>query len=226
MTPNVWIHEILRIVHGLVILHSDTWLIFCVPHILSSETPDSGMLLFVLFFINTVKSIARWTLTVTETERKEKRNKLSRINLEQSYIREDGEIVAWRRWKWSLFNDLADLALIEVLSYLSCTDALCAFTSLNDRWTCLLAELGFFRQVNLSPTYSRQFHQLLQILPLNNIETLVIDRTASPLQLRRWPYLPRLTKLHLQGVREYAQWVMEAPGRYKIDLHLSVCCWA
>jgi hypothetical protein len=36
-----------------------------------------------------------------------------------------------------------------------------------------------------------------------SIETLVIDRTASPLQLSRWPYVPRLTKLHLGGVREY-----------------------
>jgi hypothetical protein len=55
----------------------------------------------------------------------------------------------------------------------------------------------------LSPTESRRFHQLLQILPLNNIETLVIDRSASPLQLSRWPYLPRLTKLYFRGVREY-----------------------
>ena len=38
---------------------------------------------------------------------------------------------------------------------------------------------------------------------LNEIETPVIDRTASPLQLSRWSYLPRLTKLHLRGVREY-----------------------
>jgi hypothetical protein len=105
--------------------------------------------------------------------------------------------------KMTEFDDLADLALLEMLSYLSCTDALCAFTGLNDRWTHLLAERGFFRQVNLSATYSRQFDQLLQILPLNNIETLVIDRSASPLQLRRWPYLPRLTRLHLRGVREY-----------------------
>ena len=101
------------------------------------------------------------------------------------------------------FDDLADLPLIELLSYLSCTDALCAFTCLNDRWTRLLVERGFFRQVNLSATYSRQFHQLLQIIPLNSIETLIIDRTASPLQLISWPYLPRLTKLHLRGVREY-----------------------
>ena len=77
------------------------------------------------------------------------------------------------------FDDLADLALIEILSYLSSTDALCAFTDLNHHWTCLLAERGFFRCVNLSATYSRQFHQLLQILPLNEIETLLIDRTAS-----------------------------------------------
>jgi hypothetical protein len=103
----------------------------------------------------------------------------------------------------SVFDHLADLVLIEILSYLSSTDALCAFTCLNARWTRLLAERGFFRQVNLSATYSRQFDQLLQILSLNHIETLVIDRSASPLQLRRWPYLPRLTKLHMRGVREY-----------------------
>jgi hypothetical protein len=101
------------------------------------------------------------------------------------------------------FDDLADLALIEILSYLSSTGALCAFTCLTDRWTHLLAERGFFRQVNLSATYSQQFDQLLQILPLDSIETLVIDRTGSPLQLIRWLYLPRLTKLHLRGVREY-----------------------
>jgi hypothetical protein len=71
-----------------------------------------------------------------------------------------------------MFDDLADLVLIEMLSYLSSTDTLCAFTSLKDRWTRLLAERGFFRQVNLSPTYSRQFYQLLLILPLDNIETL------------------------------------------------------
>jgi hypothetical protein len=102
-----------------------------------------------------------------------------------------------------MFDNLADLVLIEVLSYLSSADALWALSSINDRWTRLLAERGFFRQVNLSATYSRQFDQLLQILSLNSIETLIIDRTASPLQLLRWPYLPRLTKLHLRGVREH-----------------------
>ena len=85
----------------------------------------------------------------------------------------------------TVFDDLADLVLIEILSHLSSTDALWTFTCLNDRWTRLVAERGFFRQVNLSATYCGQFRQLLQILPLNNIETLVIDRTASSLQLSR-----------------------------------------
>lgn len=102
-----------------------------------------------------------------------------------------------------MFDDLTDLALIEILPYLSSSEVLWALSSLNDRWTLLLAERGFFRQVNLSPTYAQQFHQLLQIIPLNMIEILVIDRTASPLQLLRWPYLPRLTKLYLRGVRDY-----------------------
>ena len=103
----------------------------------------------------------------------------------------------------STFDDLADLVLIEVLSYLSSADALWVFSSLNDRWTRLLAERGFFRHVNLSAAYSRQFNQLLPSPPLNSVETLIIDRTASPLQLLSWPYLPRLTKLHLRGVREH-----------------------
>ena len=72
----------------------------------------------------------------------------------------------------TVFDDLADLALIEILSCLSSADALWAFASLNDRWTRLLAERGFFRQVDLSTTYCRQFDQLLEILPLNNIEVL------------------------------------------------------
>jgi hypothetical protein len=102
-----------------------------------------------------------------------------------------------------VFDDLADLVLIEIVSYLSCTDVLCAFTCLNDRLTRLLVERGFFRHINLSSTSYSQFNQLLRVLSLNDIETLVIDRNASPLQLLRWPYLPRLTKLRLRGVREY-----------------------
>ena len=85
----------------------------------------------------------------------------------------------------TVFDDLAALPLIEILSFFSSTDALCAFACLNARWTHLLAERGFFRQVNLSATCSGQFHQLLQILPLNKIETLAIDRNASPCFVRQ-----------------------------------------
>ena len=122
----------------------------------------------------------------------------------------------------TVFDDLADLALIEILSYLSSTDTLCAFTSLNDRWTRLLAERGLFRQVNLSPTYYRQFRRLLQILPLNSIERLVIDRTGSPLQLIRWPYLPRLTRLHLRGVREYDSILFVALLHAATLIHITI----
>jgi hypothetical protein len=101
------------------------------------------------------------------------------------------------------FEDIADLVLIEIFSYLSCADVLSAFTCLNCRITGLLAERGFFRHVDLSSMSRRQFDQLLHILPLDDIETLTIDRHASPLQLRRWPYLPRLRRLQLRGVREY-----------------------
>ena len=100
-------------------------------------------------------------------------------------------------------DDLPDLALIELFSYLSSVDILCAFTCLNDRLTALLAERDFFRYVDLSPVRYRQFDILLRLLPLNDIETLAIDSNASPLQLFRWPYLPRLMRLRLTGVREY-----------------------
>jgi hypothetical protein len=101
------------------------------------------------------------------------------------------------------FDDLADLVLIEIFSYLSCTDVLWAFSSLNKRLTRLLIERNIFRHVDLASAYHHQFHALLHVLRLNDIETLIINRNASPLQLIRWPYLPRLTKLYLRGVREY-----------------------
>jgi hypothetical protein len=104
----------------------------------------------------------------------------------------------------STFDDLADLVLIEIFLYLSCANVLSAVTCLNGRITALLlAERGFFRHVDLSSMFCDQFDQLLHVLPLDDIETLTIDRHASPLQLRRWPYLPRLRRLNLKGVREY-----------------------
>lgn len=137
-------------------------------------------------------------------EKRKEKGILSRICIERAYIIDNGWPSRLEVMKMNtVFDDLADLVLIEILSYLSCADALCAFTCLNDHCTQLLVERDFFRQINLSAAYARQFQELLKILPLNNIETLVIDRTGSPLQLSRWLYLPRLTRLHLRGVREY-----------------------
>ncbi|CAF1006048.1 unnamed protein product [Rotaria sordida] len=103
----------------------------------------------------------------------------------------------------SLFNDLPDLILLEIFSYLCCGDALWSFSNLNSRLTTLLKERGFYRHVNLSSTRRKHFETILSILQLNEIESLLIDRCASPLQLRRWPHLPNLTTLRLQGVRNF-----------------------
>ncbi|CAF4703699.1 unnamed protein product [Rotaria sp. Silwood2] len=99
----------------------------------------------------------------------------------------------------SLFDELADLALIEIFSYLSCSDIVWSFSNLNSRLTILLTERGFYRHVNLSSAGRNLFAAILSILRLNEIESLVIDRCASPLQLKRWPHLPHLTTLRLKG---------------------------
>jgi hypothetical protein len=102
----------------------------------------------------------------------------------------------------SCFNDLADLSLIEIFSYLSCVDAVLTFSSLNTRLTALLIEVGFYRHVNLSSTRYDQFQSILSLFQLNQIESLVIDCYASPLQLKNWPYLSHLRTLIVKGVRE------------------------
>ena len=101
------------------------------------------------------------------------------------------------------FNDLPDLTVIEIFSYLSSVDALSGFASLTHRLTSLLDERGFFRCVYLPSLRSHPFKALLCTVRLNQIESLVIDDSGSPRQLFRWLYLPRLTRLRLQGVREY-----------------------
>jgi len=101
----------------------------------------------------------------------------------------------------NLFENLPDLSLIEIFSYLSCVDALWSFSNLNSRLTTLLTERGFYRHVNLSSTRNKQFKTILSILRLNEIQSLVIDRCASPLQLKSWPHLPHLRTLRLHGVR-------------------------
>ena len=93
------------------------------------------------------------------------------------------------------FDDLPDLVLIELLSYLSSIDVLWGLTDLNHRLTMLINERGFFHHINLSSARYHQFQTILGFLPLNDIQSLVIDTHASPLQLPRWPYLPRLTTL-------------------------------
>jgi hypothetical protein len=102
----------------------------------------------------------------------------------------------------TFFNDLPDLSLIEIFSYLSCVDAVFAFSNLNTRLTSLLIERGFYRHVNLSSTRYYQFKSILSLFQLNEIESLVIDCYASPLQLKNWPYLPHLRILIVKGVRE------------------------
>ncbi len=101
------------------------------------------------------------------------------------------------------FDDLPDLALIEILSYLSSFDILWGLTRLNQRITSLLIERKYFRSVDLTSAHHFQFNKIVQVIPLNEIESLTIDINASPLQLSHWPYLPRLSTLRLKGVREY-----------------------
>jgi hypothetical protein len=103
----------------------------------------------------------------------------------------------------ALFDDLADLTLIEIFKYLSSLDVLWSFSCLNDRLTALLIERSCFRQVNLSLARRHQFDILVLCLPLNKIQSLIIDVEASPLQLYRWPYLPRLTRLLLKSISNF-----------------------
>jgi hypothetical protein len=101
------------------------------------------------------------------------------------------------------FNDLPDLGLIELFTYLSSTDILWGFTHLNHRLTMLIIERGFFYHINLSNARYHHFNTILRFVPLNDIQSLAIDSDASPLQLTRWPYLPRLRTLRIIGAYNY-----------------------
>ena len=90
----------------------------------------------------------------------------------------------------TLFDNLPDLSLIEIFSYLSCIEGIYSFSNLNTRLTGLLIERGFYRHVNLSSTRYHQFQSILCLLRLNEIQSVVIDCYASPFQLQSWPYLP------------------------------------
>ncbi|CAF1506946.1 unnamed protein product, partial [Rotaria sordida] len=88
------------------------------------------------------------------------------------------------------FDDLPDLVLIELFSYLSSIDILWGFTRLNHHLTTLIIEKGFFRHINLSFVRYHQFNTILRFLPLNDIQSVSIDSYACPLQLTLWPYMP------------------------------------
>ena len=100
----------------------------------------------------------------------------------------------------SVFDDLPDLALIELFTYLSSFDALWSFSRINYRLTILLAERGFLRRLNLSPARFGQFNILFDLFTLKDIQSLAIDCDGSPLQLIRWPRLPQLRTLRIKGV--------------------------
>ena len=101
------------------------------------------------------------------------------------------------------FDDLPDLFFIDLFSYLSSVDILWTFINLNNRIRTIVNEGGSFRHINLSSARLSKFNTLLTVLPLNQIETLVIDIEASSLQLSRWPYLPHLTTLRLYALRDF-----------------------
>lgn len=101
------------------------------------------------------------------------------------------------------FHDLPDLFFIDLFNYLSSVDILWAFTNLNNRIEALINERGFFRHIDFSASCLSKFDTLLTILPLNEIETLIINVEASSLQLSRWSYLPHLTTLRLYGLRDF-----------------------
>ena len=103
----------------------------------------------------------------------------------------------------TLFDDLPDLSLIEIFSYLSRADTLWCFGNLNIRLTGLIIERGFYYHIDLSSTRYHQFKVLLSLLQFNKIQSLVIDCYSSTLQLKCWPYLPHLRTLKLKGVRIY-----------------------
>ena len=73
------------------------------------------------------------------------------------------------------FDDLPDLIIIELFNYLSSIDVLWTFANLNDRFQELVNERGYFRHMNLSSARLSKFDALLDFLPLNEIETLIID---------------------------------------------------
>ena len=101
------------------------------------------------------------------------------------------------------FEELPDLCFIEIFRYLSSLDILRPFIDLSDRIEQLIYERGFFRHINLSSAYLYKFNKLLNLLALDQIQTLVIDIEASPLQIARFSYFPQLTTLKIYGLCDF-----------------------
>ncbi|CAF1042850.1 unnamed protein product [Adineta ricciae] len=102
---------------------------------------------------------------------------------------------AFRRFTRSLLHRIVSL-------YLTSFDILWSFIDLNNHIQQLIYERGFFRHIDLSSASLYKFDKVLTRLPLPEIQTLVINVEASPLQLSHFPYLPHLTTLGMYGLRE------------------------
>ncbi|CAF4275667.1 unnamed protein product, partial [Adineta steineri] len=102
---------------------------------------------------------------------------------------------------FTCFDELPDLFFIELFHYLSSADILWSFINLNNRIQQIVSERGVFRHINLSSLCLYKFDTLLTLLPLSQVQILVINIEASSLQLSRFSYLPHLTTLRLYGLR-------------------------
>ncbi|CAF0955603.1 unnamed protein product [Adineta steineri] len=103
---------------------------------------------------------------------------------------------------FTCFDELPDLFFIELFHYLSSADILWSFINLNNRIQQIISERGFFCHINLSSLCLYKFDTVLTLLPLSQVQILVINIEASSLQLSRFSYLPHLTTLRLYGLRD------------------------
>jgi hypothetical protein len=122
----------------------------------------------------------------------------------------------------TLFDNLPDLSLIEIFSYLSFVDIVYLFNNLNTRLTALVGERGFSRHVNISSTRYHQFQSILSLLRLNKIQSLIIDCYGSPFQLKSWPHLADLRTLRIKGVRELVDVFNFVEQHANTLIHLTV----
>ncbi|CAF1606524.1 unnamed protein product [Adineta ricciae] len=74
---------------------------------------------------------------------------------------------------------------------------------MNAHLTALLVERHFYSHVNLSFVRYHKFQSTSSFFRLNEIESLIIDCYASPLQLKQRPHLQYLKTLIVKGVRQW-----------------------